>query len=202
MRELEEKKSKQVLILVQQKHTLCKYQNERDHARRLRRFGSTRRMMKEADSQDLLSCESCRSSVVDHVEEMSLEFLRKTQDEQEVMGMPREVEEKIRRGWNQKEKRRRWKPKFFGNGVEGVPGYPDGEGHYEWVQVKKSRSESEVPGEEEKEVKSSKRKVIRVESEETQDYVRTANYMKQEEAEEKSFVPSAINVPQNPFVSL
>ena len=29
-------------------------------------------MKKEADSQDLLSFESCRSSVVDHVQEMSL----------------------------------------------------------------------------------------------------------------------------------
>ena len=39
-------------------------------------------MKKEADSQDLLSFES---SVVDHVEEMSLESPRKRQEAQEVM---------------------------------------------------------------------------------------------------------------------
>ena len=43
-------------------------------------------MKKEADSQDLLSSESGRSSGVDHVEEMSLECQRKRQDVQEVMG--------------------------------------------------------------------------------------------------------------------
>ena len=39
----------------------------------------------EADSQDLLSFESCRSSAVDDIEEMSPEFLRTMQDEQEMM---------------------------------------------------------------------------------------------------------------------
>ena len=43
------------------------------------------------------------------------------------------------------------------------------------------------------------RKGIRVESEEAQDYVREANGMDQEEAEEISFVPSAISVPQKPL---
>ena len=42
-------------------------------------------MKKEADSQDLLSFESCTSSAVDHVKEMSQESPRKMQDEQEVM---------------------------------------------------------------------------------------------------------------------
>ena len=36
-------------------------------------------------------------------------------------------------------------------------------------------------------------------SEETQDYVREANDMNQEEAQEISFVPSAISVPQKPL---
>ena len=38
-----------------------------------------------------------------------------------------------------------------------------------------------------------------MESEETQDYVREAKDMDQEEAEEISFVPSAISVPQKPL---
>ena len=38
-----------------------------------------------------------------------------------------------------------------------------------------------------------------MESEETQDYVREANDMDQEEDEELSFVPNAISVPQKPL---
>ena len=38
-----------------------------------------------------------------------------------------------------------------------------------------------------------------MESEETQDYVREANDMDQEEGDEVSFVPSAIRVPQTPL---
>ena len=58
---------------------------ERDEAKKLQRSGSSRRTKKEADSQDFLSFESCRSSAVDHVEEMSLDSPREMQDEQEVM---------------------------------------------------------------------------------------------------------------------
>ena len=69
--------------------------------------------------------------------------------------------------------------------MEGVPGYPDGEGRHERVQVKSSRRESEVPGVEGEEVESPKRKVIRVESEETQDYVREAKDLNQEKMTKK-----------------
>ena len=44
--------------------------------------------------------------------------------------------------------------------------------------------------------------MIRVESEETQDYVREAKSTEQEEVEEMSFVPSAVSVPQKMIVSL
>ena len=72
MKELEEKKSEEALLLVHKKHDSRRYQNERDETRRLQRSGSSRRMKKEADSQDLLSLESCRSSAVDYTEEVSL----------------------------------------------------------------------------------------------------------------------------------
>ena len=72
----------------------------------------------------------------------------------------------------------------------------NGEGHHGRGQVKNHRSQSGVPGEEGEEIKSPKRKMMRVESEETQDYVKEANSTDQEEAEELSFVPSAISVPQ------
>ena len=65
---------------MQKKYDIWRYQKERDEARRLQRSGSWKRTRKEADTQDRLSFESSRSSAVDHVEEMSLESPRKTQD--------------------------------------------------------------------------------------------------------------------------
>ena len=59
MKELEENKAKEALLLMQTKHTLMR--------------------RKEADLQDLLSAESCRSSAVDYVEEISRESPRKMQ---------------------------------------------------------------------------------------------------------------------------
>ena len=131
MKELEEK-STEALLLVQKKHTLWRYQNESDEAKRVQRSGSSRRTRNEADTQDLLSFKSCRSWAVDCIEEMNLESPRKMQDEQEVMN---EI------SWNTTRRRRkggrRLEPegatetletKVFWNGVEGVPGYPDGEG--------------------------------------------------------------------------
>ena len=41
--------------------------------------------------------------------------------------------------------------------------------------------------------------MIRVESEETQDYVREAKSTEQEEMEERSFIPSTVSVPQKPL---
>ena len=49
------------------------------------------------------------------------------------------------------------------------------------------------------EIRSPKRKVIRVESEETQDYVREGKITEQEEEEERTFVPSAVSVPLKPL---
>ena len=83
--------------------------------------------------------------------------------------------------------------------AEGVAVTPEGESLHEQTQVKSSRRESEAPREEGEEVKSPKRKVIRVESKETQDYVRESWNLSLEEAEEISFVPSAISIPQRPM---
>ena len=52
LRELEVKKSKEVLLLVQKKHILIRYQSERDKARMLQRLGESRVIRKEADIQD------------------------------------------------------------------------------------------------------------------------------------------------------
>ena len=70
----------------------------------------------------------------------------------------------------------------------------NGKGHHGRGKAKNHRSRSGVPGGEE--IKSPKRKVVRVESEETQDFVREAESTNQEEVEGLSFVPSAISVLQ------
>ena len=56
--------------------------------------------------------------------------------------------------------------------------------------------DGKAPGDEGAEVQRPKRKVIRVKSEERQDYVRDSLDLSRDEAEETSFVPSAINFPQ------
>ena len=59
--------------------------------------------------------------------------------------------------------------------------------------------DGEVPQEASAEIQSPKRKVIRVESEETQDYVCETLAISQEEAEEMGFVPSALSEPRGPI---
>ena len=113
---------------------------------------------KQVDLQDLLSFESCRSSAVDFFEEISLESQRKMQDEQEVTSETswnatrgKEVDE-----WRLEPEGETETPesKVLWNGVEGVPGHPDGEGRHERVQVKSSRRESEAPGEKVKKLRA------------------------------------------------
>ena len=78
--------------------------------------------------------------------------------------------------------------------VEGTFVDLDGESRHEQVEAKLSRRGREMLNEGE-EVRSPKRKVVRVESEETQDYVREAKSTEYEEEEERTFVPSAVSVP-------
>ena len=83
--------------------------------------------------------------------------------------------------------------------VEGTFLDLDGESRREQVEAKLSRREREAPSEEGEEIESPKRKVIRVESEETQDYVREAKSTEHKEEEERTFVPSAVSVPPKPL---
>ena len=75
--EVEQKKSEEAPRTVQKKHDLWRYQDERDEARRLQSSGNSRRVRKGLDLQHPTSSESCRSSMVDHDEEMTLEPPRK-----------------------------------------------------------------------------------------------------------------------------
>ena len=60
-----------------------------------------------------------------------------------------------------------------------------------------SRTGREIPNGEGEEIKSPKKKVIRVESEETQDNVREVESTKYEE--KRTFVTSAVSVPLEPL---
>ena len=142
MKELEEKKPEEALLIVHEIYYCWRSQKERHEARRLQRSGSSRTMKEEADSQDLLSFQSCRSPAVDHVEEMSLESPRKIQDVQVVMS---ETAGKATRGRGEDAWRlepegetETLETKVVSNGVEGVHADPNGEGRRERRQVKKT----------------------------------------------------------------
>ena len=82
--------------------------------------------------------------------------------------------------------------------VEGTFVDLDGESRHEQVEAKLSRRGREMLNEGE-DNRSPKRKLIWVESKETQDYVREAKSTNFEEEEERTFVPSAVTVPLSPY---
>ena len=162
--------------------------------------GSSRRM---ENSQDLSLFSFVLVIGGNQVEEMSFESSRKGQDVQIVMS---ETAGKATRGrredvWRLEPEGEAelLKTKVVSNGMKSIHLDPNGEGRHERRQVQNSRRQSEAPGEEGEEKKTPKRKIIRVVSEETEDYVREATDMDKEEDEEISFVPSAISVPRKPL---
>ena len=74
--------------------------------------------------------------------------------------------------------------------VECTPVDLDGESRHEQAEAKIFRRRREMLDEDEK-IRSPKRKIIRVETEETQDYVKEGRSTEQEEEEKRTFVPSA-----------
>ena len=163
MKELEEKKSKKALLLVQKKHMLMRYQSEREKARMLQRSGGSRVIRKGADIHDTLSFESCRSSVVDDMEEGSSESSRKMQDKEETTpeaSWAAVTGKKEKDGWRLEPEGEAETPEVIvlWNEAEGVPANPDGESHHERAQAKSTRREREAPGEEGEEIKSPKKK--------------------------------------------
>ena len=137
---------------------------------------------------------------------MGLESPRKIQDVQVVMS---ETAGKATRGRGEDAWRlepegetETLETKVVSNGVEGVHADPNFEGRCERVQVKETKTPEGKAKRQEKKVKKLRAQngnFIRVESEETQDYVTEANDMDREEGEETSFVPSAISVPEKPL---
>ena len=76
--------------------------------------------------------------------------------------------------------------------VEGTPVDLDGESRHKQVEAKLSRRRREMLNEGE-EIRSPKRKVIRAESEETQNEMREGKSTEHVEEEERTFVPSAVS---------
>ena len=76
---------------------------------------------------------------------------------------------------------------------EGTPVNLDGKSRHEHAEAKLLRRGRDMLNEDE-EIRSPKRKVIHVESEETQDFVKEGRSTEKEE-EERTFVPSAVSVP-------
>ena len=85
--------------------------------------------------------------------------------------------------------------------VEGTFVDSDGDSRHEQVEATLTRRGREMLNEGE-EIRSPTGKVIRVESEETQDYVREEESTEFEEEEERTFIPRAVSIPLKPFFSL
>ena len=105
------------------------------------------------DTQDTLSFESCRSSVVDDMEEVSSESSRKMQDKEEATPEASWVAvtgRKEKEGWRLEPEGETETPEVIvlWSEAEGVPANVDGESHHERAQAKSTRREREVPGEE------------------------------------------------------
>ena len=83
-------------------------------------------------------------------------------------------------GWNRRVEAEKLEVTILWNEAEGVSVNPEGESRHEQRRAKTTRKEREMerkdgrnaPGEEGAEIQSPKRRVIRVDSEETQGYVR------------------------------
>ena len=159
---MEEKKSEEALPIVQKKHDIWRYQNERDGARRLLRSGNSRRVKKEMDLQHSFSSESCRSSTVDHVEEIILESPTKMQEVQEVMEETawKEARGREEDAWRleQEGKRSCQRPESCRTGLKASTWTSMVKVTMNGSKLKKSRSQSDVPGEEGEDIQSPKRK--------------------------------------------
>ena len=133
IKELEQKKYEEAQRMVQKKHDLWRYQNERDEAERLQSSGNLRRVRKGLDLQHPTSSESCRSSMVDHDEEMTLESPRRRQV-QEVM---KETQWKEARGREEEA----WRLEPEGEAEVSEIGIVVDEGHHGRGNVKNHRSQ-------------------------------------------------------------
>ena len=140
-----------------------------------------------------MSVETCSPSMACDREEVCSDSARKMQDEEET------TSEASRAAATKEKEKEMWRVEPEDEAER--PEATEGEGRYEPVRANiiGERENQKAPSEEGVETQSPKRKVIQVESEETQDYVRETLNLSRDEAEETSFVPRAIGISQRPM---
>ena len=163
IKELEEKKSEEALAVVQKRHELWEISEWKRRSNKAAEFWE----VKKGEKGDGLATSLlfCRSSTVDHDEEMTLKSPRKRQEVQEVM---KETEWKEAR---RREEEEAWRLEPEGetemqetgvvaDGVEGIYVDLNGEGHQERGQVKITEVKVTCQEKNAKKWKSLKRKII------------------------------------------
>ena len=193
------KGQKEALELVQKKHMLIKWEEEMERAKILQILGGLRAIRHWNDARSVMFVESCSSSVAWKMQD------KETTSEASWTAVTKGKEKEV---WRLEPEGQAETPEVPWNGAEGVSVNPEGESRHGQVRAEITRKERETQtkmvekvkekalGEEGAGTQSPKRKVIWVECEETQDYVRNSLNLSRDEAEEISFVPSAISIPR------
>ena len=146
--ELEEKTSKEALVLEQKKHILMRWQSERERVTMLQRLGGPRAIGRRSDAQDTFSFESCTSSTACDVEEVSFKSSKKMKDIDEITSeaswtvVTNEKEKEVCSLESEGEVE---KPGSIGLGseVKGSSVNPEGEGRHGRARTKMARKERE-----------------------------------------------------------
>ena len=161
----------------------------RDKARMLQRFRGSNAIGQWSDAQDNSSFESCSSFPAFDIEEDRSDSSEMTKDMDEAMSgssWTALARGRERDWWSSEPEGEVEKPEVIGlwSATEGVSTDPEGEGSHSMIRTKITREHREEQMKVEREtddkaswevgaeIQSPKRKVIRVESEEAQDYVR------------------------------
>ena len=176
----------------------------------LQRLGGSRAIQHWNGAQDNMSVEPCSPSMACDMEEGCSKLSRKMQDKEETAsGASWTAVTKGKEVWRLELDGEAENPEVtvLVNEAEGVSVNPEGESRHEQIRAKTSCKER---GNGKKGLSNcakrrlcgdskSEKKKIRVESDETQDHGRKSLNLSRYEAEEISFVPSAISIPQRPM---
>ena len=177
---MEEERTKEALELVQRKHTLIKWEGERDRARTLQRFESPRGMGQSFGVHDNSSFDSCSSSLAFDTDEAMSASSKMVKDVGEAMSessWTALAKGKERGWWNIDLEGEMEKLEITGpwSGTEGGSVDPKGKMDHRSAWANATREESdklkeaemevdgEVLQEESAEIQSPKRKMIQVE---------------------------------------
>ena len=159
---MEHKRTEEALELVRKENDLWRYQNEEEEANRLQ---GARKLRK--DEEMAWAPPRNRSNWPDWEEARSMEEREWRLEPKEEAEVPEIV--------------------VVSDAVEGTPVDLGGKSRLEQAEERSSRREREALGKGSEEIKSPKTKVIRVESEETQDSVRVAMSAEAERSEKRGF---------------